>query len=340
MKTLRKPTNDNITALNKILGSDPRKRIRQRAKILFLSLNKLTCREIAATITCDKNTVSSVKKIWNENGFAGIITYRQTNSWMKQIKRRRAVEKLVTTSPKSLNLAFNTWSLKKLSVFFRDLVNFSVSPSTLYQDLKVLKISYKQIQDAFIFTPVDYEIKRAYLRFLERYCPPSWRLIYLDEKGPIYAMRYSGHTWSFNRQFREVRQSVKQKINFLGGYDPKTKKLEMVPMEGNASTYFCDAFDQIRLEFLTKKYTKLLVIMDNARIHTSRETIQYLNDDPRIEYFFLPAYSPELNPIEICFRNYKSELLDNANFISRDEVINATTTYCQYYQTLRTEIYG
>jgi hypothetical protein len=79
--------------------------------------------------------------------------------------------------------------------------------------------------------------------------------------------------------------------------------------------------------------------MDNAWIHTSHEMVNYLKDDPRIEYFFLLANSSELNPIEICFRNYSKELLENPTFKSRREVIDATSTYYQYYQTLRTEIY-
>ena len=129
-------------------------------------------------------------------------------------------------------------------------------------------------------------------------------------------------------------------MNFLGGYDPKVKKLSMIPMEGNASTYFCDAFDLIRLEFLTTDYTKVLIVLDNARIHTSRETLKYLNEDKRIEYFFLPAYSPELNPIEICFRNYSKEILENGSFTSEKDIIEETNIYCDYYQTLRTEIYA
>jgi transposase len=111
-------------------------------------------------------------------------------------------------------------------------------------------------------------------------------------------------------------------------------------MEGNASTYFCDGLDTLRLEFLTKVYQKLLLILDSAMVHKSKETLQYLDSDPAIEYFFLPAYSPELNPIEICFRIYSKELLENTSFKSKENIIESTTVYCEYYRLLRTEIYG
>ena len=268
------------------------------------------------------------------------MTWRQTNWFVKISKRQQAIEKLVSNSPASLNLPFNTWSIQKISKFFENVVEKLISPTTIFRDLKSLNFSYRQVQDNFILKPIDYDIKRAVLRFIERFCPSNYRLLYIDEKGPIYAMRYSGHIWSTVPQMRDVRQPIKKKIIFLGGYDRKTSELKMIPMEGNASTYFCDGLDSLRLEFLTKDYQKLFLILDNAKIHKSKETLQYLDADPAIDYFFLPTYSPELNPIEICFRNYSKELLENSSFTSKEDIIERTNVYCEYYSSLRKEIYG
>ncbi|MFW9928134.1 MAG: IS630 family transposase [Candidatus Thorarchaeota archaeon] len=340
MQTIKTPTSEEYTYLKKVSDNDPRKCIRKRATILLTAFNNLQYEKIAEKHYCSKKTIYIIVKNWNNIGLASVVIWRRTKTWMSQVKRRRAVEKLIMTSPTSLGMAFTNWSLEKLSKFFINVVKYPVSPTTLSRDLKILGLSYKKVQDTFLFKPVDYDVKRAWLRFLEHYCPPSWRVIYIDEKGPIYPMRYAGHTWSFAQRYREVRQPTKRKLMFLGGYDPKEEKLTMIPMEGNASTYFCDAFDILRLEFLTRQYSKLLIILDNARIHSSSETLSYFNDDERIEYFFLPAYSPELNPIEICFRNYCHELLANASFHSPSDVIEATNTYCDYYRTLRREIYA
>ena len=124
-----------------------------------------------------------LKIIWNNEA-----KYSLKNIYY-YIKRRESLEKLITLSPKRLNFPFNSWSLVNLSKFFSKLLDYPVSPATLSRDLKILGVSYRRVQDSFILKPVDYDIKRAYLRFIERYCPPSWRLIYIDEKGPIYSMR-------------------------------------------------------------------------------------------------------------------------------------------------------
>lgn len=340
MNKAKSPTEEALRYLKKVVERDSRKKVRQRAQILLLSWIGLFPLEIVQQLGCDKNTVYKWIEIWNKKGIGALVTWRQTITWKKQFNRRKAVKKLVTTSPKSLKLAFNVWSLKKLSIFLKDLVDYTISPTTIWRDLKILKINYLKTQDKFKWKPVNYDIRKAELLFLKHFCPLNWRIIYVDEKGPVHALRYSGQIWSMTRPQREIRQPSKGKIMFLGGYDPLEKKLAMIPMETHNSSGFCHALDLIRLEFLTRDYNHLIMIMDNARIHTSKFTRQYFDDDPQIDIFYLPTYSPELNPIEICFKHYSNELLNNSSFNTKEELISDTTTYADYYGTLRKEIYA
>ncbi len=47
-----------------------------------------------------------------------------------------------------------------------------------------------------------------------------------------------------------------------------------------------------------------VVIMDNASFHKSQET-QQLIEQAGCKVLFLPPYSPDLNPIEIFWANFK-----------------------------------
>ena len=80
--------------------------------------------------------------------------------------------------------------------------------------------------------------------------------------------------------------------------------------------------------------------MVNESIHKSKYTTEFLKNQRKVDVFFLPTYTPELNPIEICFRNYSKELLENASFKSKEDIIESTNVYCSYYNSLRPEIYG
>lgn len=53
---------------------------------------------------------------------------------------------------------------------------------------------------------------------------------------------------------------------------------------------------------------KIFLIADRARYHTSKETTGWANEHKdRIELFFLPSYSPDLNPDEWVWKNVKHD---------------------------------
>ena len=67
------------------------------------------------------------------------------------------------------------------------------------------------------------------------------------------------------------------------------------------------------IEFLKKLHRDagkpILVIVDNAKYHHSKETQKFIvRQDGEIQLAFLPAYSPELNPDEQVWNHAKREL--------------------------------
>ena len=53
---------------------------------------------------------------------------------------------------------------------------------------------------------------------------------------------------------------------------------------------------------------KIFLIVDNVKYHTSKETSEWVKEHRnRIELFFLPSYSPDLNPDEWVWKNVKND---------------------------------
>ena len=74
-------------------------------------------------------------------------------------------------------------------------------------------------------------------------------------------------------------------------------------------SYYADAF----LSFLTQLRQRtpekhIAVILDNASIHKSGRTKKYLTRHPQISLFYLPAYSPEYNPVELFWKWIKPKV--------------------------------
>lgn len=78
-------------------------------------------------------------------------------------------------------------------------------------------------------------------------------------------------------------------------------------------TYDAQVFQNFLEEVLIQYPTgKIVMILDNARIHHAKLIQPFLEEHSnRLELFYLPPYSPQLNLIEGLWKWLKSEIINN-----------------------------
>jgi len=338
MKNLKQPNEEEFSLLKRISTQDNRKKVRLRANIIICKLDGLSYRKIVKKLKCCKDTIKTCINEWNLSGLGSILSWKRKISLGKNFKRRNAIERLIQAQPAKLDFPFSNWSLRTIRAFFSDWVNLEMSLSTLWRDLKVLNVKYRIIEDKLIDKPVDYEEKKAVLTFIKRFKGEKTRIVYLDEKGPIHVLRHLGRIWSSKPVIKEKRKPSKGKISFLGAFDNIDYKFSMYFLYDHKAASFCHSLKNLIKRFLKKPYTKLLFVMDNAIIHHSSLVTEFFKKNKRIDVFYLPTYSPELNPIELCFNQYQRELINNRTFLSAVDLMNATYKYVDYFNTQRRNI--
>jgi len=97
------------------------------------------------------------------------------------------------------------------------------------------------------------------------------------------------------------------------------------PHTGEEVTYFLPLVNtdvmNIFLQELSQRYPdkKILLIMDRAPWHRAKKLNVYHN----IEIEFLPAYSPELNPVERLWKWFRQECTHNRIFEGLEKMMDA-----------------
>lgn len=78
---------------------------------------------------------------------------------------------------------------------------------------------------------------------------------------------------------------------------------------------------------------RLILIVDNATIHRSREAKRFLEKHKdEISFFYLPSYSPNLNEVEgRVNRKLKRDVCTNHTYGSIEELEDATRRYLRKY---------
>ena len=122
-----------------------------------------------------------------------------------------------------------------------------------------------------------------------------------DNISPLYGWSEEGC-----RAYGEVEGFRKERRSIIAGHTPGTKQL-IAPMEykGFTDTRLFNQWleDQLCPNLRKGQY----VILDNASFHKSAKTRELI-EKAGCYLLFLPKYSPDLNPIEHCWANFKNYL--------------------------------
>jgi len=71
----------------------------------------------------------------------------------------------------------------------------------------------------------------------------------------------------------------------------------------------------------TRTDKKILLVLDNARYHHANKLKEYIESiKERLELFFLPAYSPDINAIEMLWKKTRRSVTHNRYFSSLKEM--------------------
>lgn len=85
------------------------------------------------------------------------------------------------------------------------------------------------------------------------------------------------------------------------------------------------------LENLKEKYSRFVLVMDNAGWHRSKEIKSYLSINKSIIAEYLPPYSPEVNPTEACWRIIRRNVMDSNLFYDLEALKQGINRFVDEY---------
>ncbi len=120
--------------------------------------------------------------------------------------------------------------------------------------------------------------------------------------------------WSLKGHQPEIlTYSGRQRQHLIGAVDPKFERVHVAFSDTLKASHF-----QHFLEGLINRYKnsgKILMILDNARAHHSKELEPFLIVNKiKLDLLFLPPYSPNLNPMERFWKFLRKQVTHNTFF--------------------------
>ena len=109
----------------------------------------------------------------------------------------------------------------------------------------------------------------------------------------------------------EQKQYKRERLTLFGSVNPISGEVIVQQADrGNAMTF--KKYLKKVIKHYSKSNGKILMILDNVRFHHAKLLKPFLEQNKdRIELMFLPAYSPDLNPIERIWWYMRKKITNN-----------------------------
>lgn len=302
MRLIRELSYENEKMLNRIYKESRHHQVRERAQCLLLSFQGKSIAELMKIFKVTRKTIYNWFTAWEDRKLLGLYNSSGRGRKPKLSKEQELkVKSLVKETPKSL---------KTVQSKIKQEWGIEISKDTIKRIVKKFKMTWRRMKRGLSRKPSEWELEMKLPeieKLKELYKKGEIDLGYLDQVG--WSSRACiPYAWQ-EKDDQVILSDVEGKtINVMGIMNTRNEIYYEIYEKSTNSDKVIDFLDK----FSRKIKIRTVILLDQASIHTSDKIMKKLKywKEKNLELFWLPAYSPELNAIEILWRFMKYEWIE------------------------------
>jgi transposase len=306
------------------------KRQADRIKAVVLLASNWSAEDVADALLVDPNTVRNHHKRYRAAGLPGLLHAAYRGSACELSESELAALDAHVQS----NLYLTS---KDVAAWVEETYQVSYTASGMTALLHRLGFVYKKPK--LVPGKADPQKQEAFLaeyEELKKNKEEGDPILFMDAVHPQHNP-VLGYGWIKRGQDRAVPSNTgRRRLNINGAIDLE----RMEPIVRYDESINADStialFAQILLAYAYASC--IYIICDNARYYRSKAVRAYLENNPRIQLVFLPAYAPNLNLIERLWKLFKKKTLYNRYYETFDAFRKACEDFFSNPQRYQTEI--
>jgi len=160
--------------------------------------------------------------------------------------------------------------------------------------------------------------------------------IYFGDAAHIRSDHHSGRTWGIKGKTPVVETTGSRfGLSLISAITSKGQMRFMV-VEGGVKS---DVFIKFLKRLMVGAKRKIFLIVDNGSAHKSKKTKAFLESQKKkIELFYLPPYSPELNPDELVWNHLKTHTTGRSTISDKQDFKKKVARSMKSLQKNKTKI--
>jgi transposase len=323
----------------------------ERAKILLEYYGRKSISQIARELETNR---PKVERVINKAFAYGIYIAledlpRSGRSRRISSDARTWIISLACTKPLKYGYSYELWTQRLLADYIKKNCAANgfpelskISRGTISKILGASNVRPHKISSYIAKTDPEFEPKSAVVlhtykqvELLQRMSkegkPLDMVIVSYDEKPGIQAienkypdlMPVLGQYPTLSRDYEYKRHGT---ISLLAGIDLLTGTVHYKIFDKHRSEEFIEFLKHT--DSMYPKEIKIITILDNVRVHTSKKTQNYLETVPqRFQFVFTPKHASWLNIIESLFSKMTRSMLREIRVASKEELIERISQY-------------
>lgn len=289
-------------------------------------------------------TVRAEQKIWKkykEKGSKGIVLRKRGRKSEKAVTRQQEsqIKKMIENKlPDQLKLPFGLWTREGVGDLIYRQFGIRVSKWTVGRYLKdwgftpqkPIAKAYEQDPDA-----VQKWLEEDYPALQEKAKKEKADIYWGDETG-MRSDHQAGRTYAVKGQTPVIMKTGKRfKINMISAINNRGLLKFMIFKEGFNTKLFIKFLGRM----IERADRKILLIVDGHPSHKTIAAKEWIEQHKnQIELFYLPGYSPELNPDEYLNQDIKTNAVGKKRPINRDQLTRNVKSFLKKKQSDRNKV--
>lgn len=215
---------------------------------------------------------------------------------------------VVDSTPEQMKMPFALWSCGLVREFIRRRFGINLSKVTVSRVLARIGLSFQRpLQRSYEqnTTLVKNWLKKEYPKLLALAKREKAEIFFEDESG-VRSDAQVGKTWGRVGKTPVVRATGKRfGMNLVSAISPRGEFRFMI----TKGTFGAKEFVDFMKRLIATSKRKVFLIADGHPAHKSKLAREFLAEvGDKLRLFFLPPYSPELNPDELVWNTLKGEM--------------------------------
>lgn len=277
---------------------------------------------VADILGVGRSSIFSWQAMYRQGGLAALSTKftsgRPTTLSDQQMMQLYSL--IVGRDPRQYSFGVALWTRKLVGDLIRQKFGVSLSLPTVGRILKKLGMSpQRPLYRAYQQDPDKVRAwkQETYPKIMAAAAEAGATIFFADEAG-VRTDHHAGTTWApIGRTPVVTATGERKSVNMVSAVSPGGQ-IHFDVFEGsmNAARF---------IEFCTKLVhdcpTPVFLIVDGSSAHTAKIVKEYVaSTEGRLNLFFLPPYSPELNPDEWVWKNIKHDSVGRTVAMSKDHL--------------------